>query len=198
VRLPGAIASRAWLNPRDLHKRNVEAVGSNPITSTIWPGQRASGAIPRCGHEPRRSGSRDLVPEGGVQIGSQRAQSRCLKPVRVQSPTNLPASTDCLRCYIEGLNGCIERTWCVASARNGDQHHQTPPWRLGCTHPLPTPLVRPTYQAGARTARWPKLARPKAKASDPAASGSFRTTVPCRPHRSSRSGNPCQRLSRAR
>jgi hypothetical protein len=37
---PGPASRSAWSKSRDLHIRNVEAVGSNPITSTNRPGQR--------------------------------------------------------------------------------------------------------------------------------------------------------------
>ena len=45
--LPGRSSERAWSKHREPHFRNVEAVGSNPITSTKIPGQRLESGIPR-------------------------------------------------------------------------------------------------------------------------------------------------------
>ena len=43
---PGQHWKTPWSKGRELHIRNVEAVGSNPITSTESPGQRPESGIP--------------------------------------------------------------------------------------------------------------------------------------------------------
>ena len=43
---PGQPSERTWSKGREPDIRNVEAVGSNPITSTESPGQRAKRGIP--------------------------------------------------------------------------------------------------------------------------------------------------------
>jgi hypothetical protein len=41
--LQGRSSESTWSKHREPHIRTVEAVGSNPITSTEWPGQGAEG-----------------------------------------------------------------------------------------------------------------------------------------------------------
>jgi hypothetical protein len=59
---PGRPKKTPWSKGRDLDVRNVEAVGSNPITSTESPGQGLEVAVP----QGFRSVRRDLVGEEGA------------------------------------------------------------------------------------------------------------------------------------
>jgi hypothetical protein len=55
--LPGKSSERPWSKGREPDIRNVEAVGSNPITSTDGsPGQRADGGIPIETRSRKRAG----------------------------------------------------------------------------------------------------------------------------------------------
>jgi len=54
---PGKSLRRSWSKDRELHIRNVEAVGSNPITSTYLesPGQRTDGGTRKTTAPPRKA-----------------------------------------------------------------------------------------------------------------------------------------------
>src|ERR1039458_14610 len=58
---PATSSEKSWSEARNRYVRNVEAVGSNPITSTKSPGQGVGGGIPPEFHVVRRE--RDVIGE---------------------------------------------------------------------------------------------------------------------------------------
>ena len=60
--LPGKSSESPWSKHREPDIRNVEAVGSNPITSTKGPGQRPESGVPKI-YGLRYVTLRDLIGE---------------------------------------------------------------------------------------------------------------------------------------